>query len=334
VTYKQLTVQGALALAGLLAAYFTWQRGIELAPGEVLVVDIGKNDLVGVRYEDREKSTWVELERMTDEAGSFTSVHLGPQEKPAVGAKPPVKTPERLVRGSDASEKSFGNFAPLRASRGLGNLDAEKLKALGLDTTQKRILLKLRNGTRTFTIAPAPPGGSDPYLRDETSGQVFIVGRSILSDFSSAASLLVERKVHAFRLEEADRMVATFGGTPRDYAITKGEDGVRLAPKSSPDKPDSALKTWHDRVFGVWPMEMLGKDEIPAEGTPQVELRIDYTLRGRRLGFIEIGKVPAVASSNDSTKDTLFVRSERTLGWAKLGPDGQTLLADAKTNLH
>jgi hypothetical protein len=338
-TIRQVAVQGGLALAALVLAYVTWQRGPEMAADEVFVVDIGKNDLVSVRFDDQEKSTWVELGHASDESGPFISVRLGPQEPPGkapddiakVVAKTDAKgdakkTPERLVRGSDAAEKLLERFAPLRASRGLGSLPAAKLKDLGLDNAKKHITLVLRNGQRMFALVPAPAGGSEPYLRDEQSGQVFLVNRSFLSDFQSAASLLVERHAHGFRLDEADRMVVSQGASRREFLVTRGEGGVRLAPVSTPDKPDSAFKTWHDRLFGAWPIDVLGKDETPSEGAPQIELRVDYSVRGRKLGFIELGKAADVATPSGDAKSPLFARSERTLGWFKLTAD--SLLAD------
>ncbi len=338
-TFRQVAVQGGLALGALVLAYFTWQRSPALLPGEVLAVDIGKNDLVSVRFDDEEKSTWVELGRASDESGPYTSVRLGPHEEPAktkapaAGAKPePKLTPERLVRGSEAAEKLFASFAPLRATRGLGILTADKLEELGLDKTKKRITLVLRTGQRSFAIAPAPAGGTEPYLRDEQSGQVFLVARSFLSDFQAAASLLVERHLHAFRLDEADHMVVSQGKTRREFVISHDEQGVRIAPANTPGKPDSAFKTWHDRVFSAWPVEVLGKDETPVEGPPQVELRVEYSRHGRRLGFVEIGKPATVASPVDDTKSPLFARSERTLGWFKLAAD--TLLADGQAQLR
>jgi hypothetical protein len=348
-TYRQVAVQGGLALVALVAAYFTWQREAELAPGEVVVVDINKGELTAVRFEDQEKSTWVELGRADDDGEPLISVHLSPQDEPKkpAGAKEPTvavnKTPDRIVRGSDAAEKLFASFAPLRASRGLGILAADKLKDLGLSGSQKRITLTLRNGKRTFAIAPAPPGGAEPYLRDELDGRVYVVARSMLSDFGSAASILVERHAHTFRLEDADRMVVTYGKTRREFLISKGENGVRLAPPSAPDKPDASLKTWHDRVFSVWPIEVLGKDEVPAEGSPQLELHVDYSARGRRLGFAEIAMGVTVASPAESTTDaqdakdakkTLYARSERSLGWFKLSSDARTILSDAERILH
>jgi hypothetical protein len=114
--------------------------------------------------------------------------------------------------------------------------------------------------------------------------------------------------------------------------VSHGENGVILAPAASPNKADSAFKTWHDRAFSAWPVEVLGKDEVPAEGAPQVELRIDYSARGRRLGFLELAKGAAVASNTESAKAPLFARSEHTLGWLKLSVD--TLLSDAQPLLR
>ena len=336
-SFRQVAVQGGLALGALALAYVTWQRSPELAADEVFVVDIGKNDLVSARFDDQEKATWVELGRAADESGTFISVRLGPQEPPSKAPDNIVKAdakkiPERLVRGSDAADKLIERFAPLHASRGLGILPVAKLKDLGLDNAKKQITLVLRNGQRKFALAPAPAGGSEPYLRDEQSGQVFLVNRAFLSDFQAAASLLVERHAHTFRLEEADRMTVSQGATRREFLISRGEGGVRLAPVSAPDKPDSAFKTWHDRVFSAWPVEVLGKDETPLEGAPQVELRVEYSVRGRKLGFIEIAKAADVATPSEGAKSPLFARSERTLGWFKLAAD--TLLADGLTLLR
>jgi hypothetical protein len=352
-TGRQVLVQAGLAVTALAAAYLTWQRAPELAPDEAIALDIGKNDLVSVRFDDRDKKSWVELARSSDDNGPFVRVHLGPQEKRAT-PKPPdkgkdkgkdknqdnakdegeTKTPDRLVRGSDAADRLLTSFAPLRASRGLGVLAQEKLKELGLDATTKRITLTLRNGKRSFAVAPAPPGGTMPYLRDEANGKVYLVARSLLSDFQAAASLLVERRLHAFRVEEADRLRVSVGTQARDVVVSRSNEQTRLALASTPDAPDAALKTWHDRAFSLWPTEVLGKDESPAEGTPQTALRIDYSSRGRALGYLEIGKVAAVSSTAEGAKDTLFAKSERTLGWVKLGVDAQSLLADLPPGLR
>ena len=41
-----------------------------------------------------------------------------------------------------------------------------------------------------------------------------------------------------------------------------------------------------------------------------------------------------MATSAEGAKDTLFARSERTLGWSKLGPDVQNVLTDMPSMLR
>lgn len=332
-TLRQVVMQGALALASLVAAYWTWQRSPELAADEVVVVDAAKGDLVSARFDNSETNTWVELSRTADDAGPFIAVRLGPQEQSAPTKDlPPKKTPERLVRGSDAASKLFGLLAPLRATRSLGVLSTDKLKDLAIDTAKRHLTLVLRSGKRSFSLTAAPAGGSEPYLRDDQSGHVYLVARSILGDFQAASSILPERRVHAFKLDEVDRLSVTMGSMRREFIVSRGENGAVIASATSPGKVDSAFKTWHDRTFSVWPTDVLGKDEAPAEGTPQVELRIDYSSRGRRLGFLEIAKGTSVASNAEASKTPLYARSEHTLGWFKLSVD--SLLVDAQPVLR
>jgi hypothetical protein len=188
-TRKQLGVQAGLAVAALAAAYLTWQRESDVSVGDVVVIDASKSDIASVRYDDKEKSTWVELASGSDENGAYVAVRLSAQEKPGSGKAPTKdKQPERRVRGSETASKLFASFAPLRASRSLGVLDEAKLKDLGLSSSQKHITVALRGSARDFTIAPPPPGGFDPYLRDQASGQVYLAGRTLLSDFQAAGS--------------------------------------------------------------------------------------------------------------------------------------------------
>src|SRR5437870_1813437 len=121
-------------------------------------------------------------------------------------------------------------LGPLRVFRALGTPDAVKLKDLGLYTTKKNIELVGRGARRRFAIAPAPPGGSDPYIRDEQDGRVFIVSRGILSDMQAASVNLVERRLHSYPIEDVDRILITAGAKTKEFRGSRiGElPGIRL----------------------------------------------------------------------------------------------------------
>src|SRR5205823_6489508 len=58
-------LQSGLAALGLVAAYTTWQREPERAPGEVVVLDVNKGDVKQIRFDDG-AGKWVELERRSE----------------------------------------------------------------------------------------------------------------------------------------------------------------------------------------------------------------------------------------------------------------------------
>lgn len=341
-TPRSVAVQGGLALLALILAYTTWQRSPELQAGEVFIIEGTKNDLEKVRFEDNESKSWSELGKAKDNDGTFVTVRLSGYDNtgtPLPSGHPGIalKQPERLIRGNEAATRLFERFAPLRAQRALGVLDPAMVKDLGLDTTKKFLEVTTRGVKRRFGIVPAPPGGSDPYLQDLNDKKVYIVARQILSDMQMASNNLTERRLHNFKIEEVDRITVDVGGKKRELVGTRIEEfpGIRLAPAETPDKPDPTLKNWHDRVFALFPTEVLGKDEVPASGAPTIAVRLDYFSRGRRLGFVEIARAatPAVSTGAAPAKTDIYVRSEYTLGWFRLLPDTNTLLTEGENLL-
>ena len=215
-------------------------------------------------------------------------------------------------------------------------LDAAKLKELGLDTTKKFVEITARGWKRRFAIVRAPPGGDDPYIQDVQDKKVYVVARAILTDLQAASTNLVERRLHAFRIEDVDRVIVSAGGQDAGVVGSRIEDfpGIRLAPAATPDKPDATLKNWHDRVFGLFPTEVLGKGEVPAAGAPNVRIRLEYFSRGRRIGWTELARSQAPGGVDDDRRrhpGQGWARSEFTLGWFKLAGDAQALITEGET---
>jgi hypothetical protein len=211
-TGRGLAIQGGLAFGALLLAYGTWQRPSESSSTQVFVLDLTKNDLERVRFDDQEGKSWSELSRGEDKQGGFVYVRLSGYDSsdvamPAGHPGVVLKMPERLVRGNEAAKRVFERFTPLRASRALGVLDGGKLKELGLETPKKTLEITARGVKRKFAIVPAPPGGTEPYVKDLQDNKVYIVDRAVLSDLQSARTNLVERRMHGFAVEEVDSLV-------------------------------------------------------------------------------------------------------------------------------
>jgi hypothetical protein len=317
-------IQGSLAALGLLAAYTTWQREPERPPGEVVVLDVTQKDLSKIRYEDGTK--WVELSRRAD--GGEPVVWL------RVSARPEGKVPERELRGNDGANRLWDRFAPLRAARALGALDAGKLKEVGLDAPKKKIEVTARGEKTVYLVGTSPFGVSAPYVKNERDGRVYVLEGGLASDLDAAATRLVERALHTFKPVDYDALTVAAGGKKRELVQLNPESpvGAKLASKAT-QKPDDMAKNWHDKIWRVMVTDVLGKGEAPQNGAPQVALRIDYRWRGKDKGFLELGRVaappPAASVSGPAPAAELYARTESTAGWVKIAANAEDLLKEA-----
>ncbi|WP_338869144.1 hypothetical protein [Myxococcus stipitatus] len=338
---RDLALQGALAAVALVAAYLVWQRTPSGAPGDVTVVELPARALDRVRFEDEARFVelfrdaqdrdllWVRLgykparplppEAMASDADGGTqagdggtAVAQGPE---ATGSTPPP--PPRDLRANEVAQKLFPRFAPLRATRSLGVLDAKKLEEVGLTTSQRKLTLTLGGKAESYTLASTTGGWGTPYLRRESDGQVFLLGPALLPDLENASSRLVDRRMHLFDLGDFDAVVITSGGVSRSFTASgKAPNPVALAPEESPDKPDEFTRNWHDRVWRLVPLDLLGRDELPAGGEPTESFRVEYKRGGKALGTLTVARA----------MDGFFARTEHTSGWVRL-PAGVDPLA-------
>jgi len=328
-------IQGGLAAVGLIAAWATWQREPDRAPGEVIVIDSGKNDVRQVRYEDDKK--WVELTRREDKDGPVVWLKLSANEQ--------LKTPEREVRGNEGALRLFDKFAPLKATRALGTLAADKLKELGLDAPKKKLIIDGKGGKRTFLVGTSPFNVSDPYVMDEGDKRVYVLGAGIIGDLDSAAVRMVDRNLHAFKPTEFDALTVAAGGKTRELVQTGREQPTtsKLASKKTPTKPDEMAKNWHDKLWRLYVTEVLGKGENPSAGLPHVLAKVEYFERGKQKGFIELGRLqpptPPAPEPKPGEKPPapppappveVWARSEHAAGWVKLPGNADDVLKEAE----
>ena len=320
-------VQSGLAALGLVVAYATWQREPERAPGEVVVVDVSKGDVQQVRL-DEGGGKWVELERHKDARDEEPRVWL------KLSADAQKKIPARELPGNEGADRLWDKFAPLRATRALGVLKADKLKELGLDAPKKKLELTARGQKRLFDVGSSPYGVSDPYVKDEQDGRVYVLGGGVLSDLESAGVRLVDRSLHAFKPGDFDAVAVTAGGKTRPLQAPAAENQFAaklLSAKSG--KPDEMAKNWHDKVWRLMVTDVLGKGELPEKGAPEVGCKVEYSWRGKPKGFVELARLAAPSTSSmvstaQPPAAEMWARSERTAGWDKLPGNAEELMRE------
>ncbi len=342
-------VNGALAVAGLLAAYVTWQRPKETSNNDTItVLEATKATLGRVRYEDGtrilevfqaegEKVVWLRQETLpsvvTKLPSQYTVLDGGTSdggtsdagvfiETKFVAAEPPP--PPRQMRGNERAEALLQRFTPLQAVRALGKLSAEKQKELGLENTARKLTVTVSGQPRAFAVSNPLPGMVGTYLRDETDSAVYLLTGSLLSELEPSSQALIDRRLHAFRGPEFDEFVIGYDNRKHAY-LQKDADipqTMKVFATATPDKPDDLVRNWHDKVWNrLIVTEVLGKGETPKTGAPKVELRIDYLNRGSSKGFIELAK---------SDSGDLWARTENTASWVGLHTGTDDVIAEAK----
>src|SRR5262249_8714370 len=152
-----------------------------------------------------------------------------------------------------------------------------------------------RGVTHVFDVG-APTGVSDPYVKDQKDQRVYVLGGGIVSDLESAAVRLVDRSLHTFKAGDWDGLSLTLGPQEGELVLQSGEKPTesKLVSKKT-QKADTEAKNWHDKVFRLVVTEVLGKDEKPASGDPAPVLKLEYSLKGKPKGWLEIGRTAPTA---------------------------------------
>jgi hypothetical protein len=316
-------VQGALAAVGLVAAYLTWQRVPEDREAEVVVLSVSRSEVEKIRYEDERR--WVEV--LPARGDQVSWVREGTKPRPHVppiapdGGEPasPLE-PERIreYRGSEAAKQLFDKVSPLRATRALGSLGEEKLKELGLSDTGRKLEISARGGSHGFSLSTSALGVGSPYLRSEADGKVYLLKGTLVSDLEFASSRLVDRRLHEFKPEDADKVVVSVGEQSRELSWAGGKLGVPGGPV------DELATNWHEKIWRMGGVEVLGRGEEPPGGAPELQLRVEYRKGARPLGFIELGP-----SGSD-----VYARTEHTAGWVKLHSGAHEILREREKVLE
>lgn len=339
-TGRSAALQGGLAAVSLLVVYSTWQREPERAPGEVLVIDAPKNDVGRVRYED--ENNILAFERRRESGDDVVWLHLEEkpkQEQPAKQGDPPPPpkppaTPPRDVRGNADAVKLADRFAPLASPRAFGVMDAKKLPELGLDEPKRKLEVVVRGETRKYDVGIAMHAqNNEAFLRDTRDGRIYLMPRGLLGELTNGKRL-VDPRLHLFDSKEFDRIVLTVGSKKREL-LHKGRENFSTeiyASAKTPDKGDAMAKNWHDSLWRLFPMEVLGKGEEPKGGPLKTVLRVDYFEKGKPVGWVEVARLEDSGSSTSESgelSDKLYARSEHTVGWTHLHANDQ-IVTDAE----
>jgi hypothetical protein len=316
-------LQGVLAAGALAIAFMFAQSREGIGLNEAVIVEARSSDIQRLKYFDGKRTYIVTPD--TENTGDLF-VHVSAGERMVARGAAPEKIPDRDIKGGRLARDLWKAFAPLKAMRALGKLSPERLKALGLADTPRRLIVTVRGIESTYRLATPPPGAVEPYLMAEDTGSVFVVSRLIMNSFSERA--LGPDQAHAFQIYDIDRITITpVGKDPLTIKAIRGEGTEsQLVAQSAIKANIASVQTWHHTLFTVPAEDALGKGEVPKSGEPQVQYRLEYWLGRDRQGWMDI------AAGTAHGQPCLYFRSEQSLGWM-IGPQGSVNLIDQADTL-
>lgn len=314
-TFAPLVHLGILAVASI-AAVLVWTRDKEplaASQGEVAVWPGRPADVERVTYESKTRT--VRLDARTDGAGRY---FLGTVEKesPApyvhgdAGAQPPAPSARTTVAfvSVGAGAKLTEALGPLKALRALGRIPDNRATEFGLAEPEGTIVVNLAGKERKLFIGGTTPGGGDRYVREATSGEVYVLKGEPIRNLEGGDTFLIEHDLHEWKDAEVARARIDAGGKSREIVRGGPETKRFWANPSSPDTNDETLGNWMSKVEHVRPSEYV--IDPPSTKTPV--FRIEYSAGPKALGFADLAKVPG------PEKPTYLLRTERTRAFCKV----------------
>jgi Domain of unknown function (DUF4340) len=208
------------------------------------------------------------------DAGVADVADAGPAE-----AEAPPKREQARFPGGKSVETALKGLEPLRSKRTLGEVDAEREKAMGLSAPERTLEVTTKKGAFVLEIGEAAYGGQGRYARVKGERIVHLVDTALVSGLEGGADSLMEKRVLPFDPEDivsyevrAGDKGGAFVHVDRAQARTR-----RFAPKEDP----SGTREEAQKLINTVRSLRVQKLADPAvAGSPLVTFKVETAERG------------------------------------------------------
>src|SRR5690606_28611927 len=97
--------------------------------------------------------------------------------------------------------------AHLRALRDLGTIDEKRESEYGLADSTAKIVVRMKHDSRELEVGGKAWGVNDRYVRDPSTGRVYVLSAVFVRRLEGAEHLLPERRLHLFDDSRIRRVV-------------------------------------------------------------------------------------------------------------------------------
>lgn len=319
-------VHGGILVVALLVAWQTWnrpraqpKRDTEVTLWDAKAADVSLVEFVG-------EKRYAKVERRTEAGESYLWITVE-REKAAPSTKEPAAVaaePEKVVKafvGGKQADELFDEWAAPRAARALGKVTTERLGDLGLAASKDVLAVVLRGQRRELRLGGKVYGGSERFVMNPKSGEVFVLSGGSLRDLEIGETSLMQRELHRFGAVEPTGVLISAGKRTREVVRLAGSSKAdEWADAATPDRKDEAVGNWMTKVGQLRALEYVPDEAAlqatKADASPPAEvLRLEIRAEANKsLGFLELYRV-----AGEKDKPEYLVRTETTRVMVKIG---------------
>ncbi|RMG93334.1 MAG: DUF4340 domain-containing protein [Deltaproteobacteria bacterium] len=241
-----------------------------------------------------------------------------------------VEVTERAsFKGNDAAEKIVAAAAPMRARRKLDATEGIDPAELGFDDTPARLVVVAGGNEHTFELGDTVYGGDNRYLRDTSTGEVYLVDARVLRPLMSPKTSLLDRKLFRGTLADWDRVVVDGpdGKTTLVQHHRSDRDAAYFSIGEEGERSDAA-EAWLKKFLRLRVRTYL--DEAPELGgrSPSLSVVLEGEDGPERVEIYRLegeGEDPKAGGA----KEIYVARSDHTRTWVELyAPQARDVLED------
>ena len=317
---RSLLVYAVALAVALFAAYYSWtHEGDPDLSEAVVILDGDVDDLEEVSYHSAKID--VTLSMREDDLGRYAWVNVVP--KPA-GEEPPPPDPANphappppdvdpaQFKAGKTGDTVLEGLAPFRAKRVLEGVDDLELGELGLENPETSLTIKRKGkDAKTYEIGDSAYGGANAYVRDPSSGTIYIVDVKVLRPLRSGKRTLPDRDLVGLQIKEIARVDVRGGEANVSFEQHNPDDADAqfwsIAGESEASPTGAA---WLDKLLRLRSAEYLGPESEP-QG---LEEAFSFSVVGNKQAI----SVTVYRATGADGEDAWYARSQHTRSLVKL----------------
>ena len=320
---RSILVYGLLLSASLFGAWRVWTSPAEVDRGENVVVLSGAADeLERVHYHSDKLDLVIEMR--TDELGRYGWVRAEPLGTDTAAAEPeaepenPHAPPKDDGTVSEFKAGKSGTAAleglmPFKAKRELTGVTDDKLKELGLGEPEATLeITRAGREPASYEIGGNVYGGANVYVRDTSSGKVYVVDAKVIRPLQSGKQSLPDRELVGVETKAIAALAVSGGEATAEFEQHNPDDPEQVfwSTAGSTSKNETAA-AWIDKA-----LRMRASSYVQStDAVGQLEDVFGFAVRTTDRKQIHV----TVSRGYDENGEELwYAKSEHTRGLVKL----------------